>query len=521
MVDSSNRNNPHGRFQAPIHRPVSNRGMGSSLVASLVDRSKILIPPKPSKFKMPKAAKVPSPKADATTEEIKAAIHPFIFEHRVGTTERITSMDPMSKGFIRSLRIPYKGKYSSKPVPPTDQFPSSALQTLIHTRPSKLMQEVVPGTAYVTALPMSDLGRPWTADGWIDPAFRITTACVLNRAGRTVAFSASKVLMECWVYREPDFVCSTDSGGLPVRATLVNKFEAVKDKLICYSFIMKCDAEKENMIGGTQCLAHIWVNATYFADGTRNLPMYFEEAGAYSFILNAVTACLGLEIDATGEVTLVVEGKIGARRTVLNKLQRQTIISLGVLLDFLKVGSFAFPPSWGLLLNVDWQGVGYELQPGRAVWSISTHTSHLPWQVRAHMTRSAGIFPSTVRRGFGVIGGNLSGARVLFEESPSDRKPAISKSIGQLFWNNLKTNDDIDSFDLAILGLRTEYLTDELIDEVKRLDEGVSAGELFDATRNSSDRLGRFVFERSLPGYVRPVAVEARVEAVEATGTTD
>jgi hypothetical protein len=500
---------------------MSNSRVGSSLVASLVDRSKILIPPKPSKFKMPKAAKVPSPKADTMTEETKEAIHPFILEHRVGTTERVTSMDPMSEGFIRSLRIPYKGKYSNKAVPSTEQIPAGILTALIQTKISTLMQEAVPGTAYITALPLTDLGRPWKADGWIDPSFRISTACVLNRPGRTVAFSASKVLMECWRYREPDFVCSIDVSGRPVRATLVNKFEAVTEKLICYSFIMKYDAEKDDVVGGMQDLVHVWVNATYSANSGRSLPMYFEEAGAYSFILNAVTACLGLEIDATGDVALLAEGKVGVRRTALNKNQCSTLQALNVLVDFGKVVNSGIPPAWGAMSNVDWQGIGFELQPGGVVWNASVQTSHLPWQVQAHRVKSNGVFPASIRRTFGVVGGSLGGARALFELSPSARKPVISKSVGQLFWNNLKTNDDIDSFDSAIRELRTEYLTDELIDEMKKLDETVSATELFDATYNSSDKLGRFVFERSLPGYVKPVAVEARVETVEARETSD
>lgn len=498
MVDFNNRNNPHGRFQAAIPSGPSNRGMGSQLVESMIDKTRILIPPKSNRFKMPKAVKIATPKA-ASTDKATANVHPFILEHRVGTTERITAMDPMSEDFIKSLRIQYKGKYISRAAPATETVPAQVLNALILNRVSKFFKDQVADCTHISGIHLGDLGRPWKDVGPIDASFRIGTGCVTQKGSNGLAFASAKVMMETWAYRQPDASCTLEYENTPIRATLVNRFEAVKDTLLCYSFIMNYSAE--------QILVNVWVNRVYLEDRARLLPMYFEDYGSFTFILNAVTACMGLEVTPVGEVTLTVHGKAGSRTTKLTKAQVVNLMQRGVLGEFARTTSSTTVP-WGSLVNVDWQNVGYDLQTNGLNWNLSSATSHLPWQVQSQRAKSFTALP-TLKRTLQSVGGGIAGTRALFELPLSRRKAAISKAIGEALWEKIKTDNESETFDDTIRTLRTEYITGELLDEIKRIDGSVSARELFNMTWNSSDELGRFPFERSLPGYEAAVEVSA------------
>lgn len=470
-----------------------------------------IIPPKPSKFKMPKALKILNPKINNMSDEDKVNIDPFILKHRVGTTERITSMDPMSEEFIRSLRIAYRGKFTGKAITSANELiPAQVLISLTVRRMSKLFQSVVPDYVSITPANLGELGRPWAETGWIEPSFLVATGFLTQKTTGTVPFATAKVSMETWRYHKPDTACSTGYDGLPVLATLVNTFEAVKDSLICYSFIVKYQMPERPPGEGNQALVHIWVNRTYLEQRLRKLPMYFEHAGSFAFIINAATACLGLELTPAGEVYLTVDSKSGPKKTLLNMAQVQGLITDGVLADFRAVATSSAIP-WGQMTNADWQGLGYDLQTNGVMWNLSSQTTHLPWQVQEQRSRVMTNYP-TIKRMAGTVGKTLGGIREIFELKSSLRKAAISKSIGSTYWAAVLTSNN-SLYDKIIFDLRTDFIAGELVDEVKRLRGEVSGKELFNMTWNSSDQLGRFVFERNLPSASQPEIVAEAVEA--------
>jgi hypothetical protein len=468
----------------------------SSLLYALIDKTPTVIPVKNVKYQRSKSSTIPTPKASKMTVEAKAAVHPFILEHRVGTTERVTSMNPLSKEFISSLRIPFKGRYSTKPAD-TEETPHSIMESIVFQHKSKLMIDAVSAINRFVASSLSSLCRPWDENGWINPSFRINSAFILDHQGSISEFEAGKLMLEPWMYREPDFVCTTEYENLPVRATLINKFEAIPDRLVCYSFIAKYRSQRGDMLGGDQSLVHFWVNRTYIEQGQRLLPMYFEDAGSFTFILNAVTACLGLDIDATGEVGLTVHSSRGVRHTKLNARQVGALMQMNALINFSNVGHSNAPMPWNKLVAGDWQGIGYDLQPGGAVWNLSAAVSHLPWSVQDQRRKMAAA--TTIRRVGAIVGKTAGGARAIFDHPLENRKAMISESIGEIFWDKIRNSEAATEFDGLLKELRTEHIGAELVDELKRLHPEISANELLKITLNRSDEIGRFVFERSLP----------------------
>jgi len=464
---------------------------GSKLLNSLIDKSPVILEAKIPRVKHAKSTKIAIPKVMSKSVEATANVHPFILEHRVGTTERITSMDPMGEEFIKSLRIKYNGKYSTKEVSPAQQFKHDVLNAIASTHVSQVMKKAIPETAYLEVTSLHDLGTPWTESGWILPSFMVTTGVMTKRDH--VAFDKACFLLDLWTHRPPEFISSrtTDAGG-EVKATLVNKFEALRGRLVCYSFIVEADLKIGHM---SQGLIHIWVNKNYL-DDARLLPMYFEEAGARLFMFNALVANLGFQIEADGRVVFQIKDGEVVKSHVLNESQVCELI-VKCYLPPVESAKSRGSVNWKGATNADWEGLGYAIQLDGVKWQQSLVINTLPWQVREQRL----IYMKdlvTFRRATNITEQSGYSPRTFYEVTGAARKALVSQTIAKQFWKSTREASH-SHFDPLLKELRQDFISTSIVKEMKQLWPEMTGPELLDAVNGHSDKQGRFVFERSIP----------------------
>lgn len=456
------------------------------------------------KIKPPKELYIVPLKVESMEE-----LDPFVKAHRVGVKDLVTEMDPMGEEFIRSLNLSYSK--NSSVTAQSSSISISNFSWITQGLGSRAIKKLIPEFDKFVIDDLGNLGNPWTADAPIRPQFQVGTAVISHKTltpPSEEGLASIRFVLDLWKHRKPEFPCANAGETSTTLLTLINVFTP-DPRLACYSFVAKKGTE--------ECLYNVWINDTYLTNGSKRLPMYFEMAGALSYIYNVTLAHLGISIDATGQAWLNVESK---RERISKPLYSDSVNELKVKgrLTFLPSNTGDLLRSIGLdmldsvvqqfdfMNNVNWSKLGSELS-SNSIWTTIGGIRHLPWQVQAVMKKVLDRREISRLTFTEALFSSTKDSVEFFSKPVLVREEMLPKLMGSKFWAGLR-GIRASNFDSLIYDLRKGYISTELVEEQLRLDPSKSAEDAQTLLRENSPELGRFVFERNLP--------KPKVEYVEA-----